>query len=689
MKKYIVAFSSWLMAIGCLMTIGCSENIDESDLYTFTGEMMVDHLENNPEQFSKYLTVLGMVHPSKKSESTVKELLKARGNYTCFAPNNEAIQMYIDSLLAIGQVSSSNVEDLPDSIAQTIVFNSIIDNGNTTAYATTDFNEGALSRTNMNDRYVNITYGNDEETQATIIYVNSDSKIIDKDIEVENGYIHTIDRVLSPSTATVGDLIMTTENLTFFGSLLSKTGLDKEIMAYKDESYDDTDEAGELGPSELISKGSGWPGYYPEHRYFGYTVFVEPDSIFQVYGINTVDDLMAYLKNNAYYGEDTSYGTDYTNPENALYQFVAYHILPERLIWNKLVIYSNEVGFCNGTPNDGSKFQVNVWQYWETLDTHRRSLKITGIRNGKRINRHSTYNMTSYREKANGVDIPGININSSNGMYDNQAMNGYYYTIDDLLVWTKDVPMKVLNERMRYDVTSLLPELMTNNCRRTGDSDHLAWYFRQDYFDTSNGGSGTMINVSKQTKLAYLTNMQNEGGSSSWTNFQCDEFNIQGTYDFVMKLPPVPYTGTYEIRYGVNANSNRGMAQIYIGTNPNNLPAVGIPIDLRVVGTDESIGWISDANLGNDDAIEEKDKSMRNNDYMKGPKYFYPASGSSGRDCSICLRRIIYRGQLEEGKTYYIRFKSVLESTSTQFFYDYLEFVPKTIYNGDEPEDKW
>ena len=54
-----------------------------------------------------------------------------------------------------------------------------------------------------------------------------------------------------------------------------------------------------------------------------------------------------------------------------------------------------------------------------------------------------------------------------------------------------------------------------------------------------------------------------------------------------------------------------------------------------------------------------------------------------------CLRRIIFTGQLEAGKTYYIRFKSVLETTSAEFFFDYLEFVPKSVYNGDVAEDKW
>ena len=50
---------------------------------------------------------------------------------------------------------------------------------------------------------------------------------------------------------------------------------------------------------------------------------------------------------------------------------------------------------------------------------------------------------------------------------------------------------------------------------------------------------------------------------------------------------------------------------------------------------------------------------------------------------------MIFTGDLRAGQTYYVRFKSVLDDTNTQFFFDYLEFVPKIIYNGPIAEDKW
>jgi len=694
--KNIKNYCGVALLIGAAATVtlnSCSENIDESDLYTFTGEMMIDHFENNPETFSSYLTILGKVHPSKRSTSTMKELLAARGHYTCFAPTNEAIQMYLDSLYSIGQLESNQLEQISDSVAEALVFNSIVQNGDNEAYATTDFEEGALGTTNMNDRYIDISYSNDS-LNNTIIYVNVHSRIIDGDIEVENGFIHTIDKVLSPSNVSVADLVINAENTTFFGSLLQMTGWDVKLQAYKDEvweeKYDDV-------RGTQYTHGS-WTGMFPNHRYIGYTIFVEPDSVYAANGINSVEDLKEWLQSHAYYNDDTSghtepsYGDDYDSEDNAINQFVSYHLLPERLTFDKLVTFANEYGCSAGTMKNrtATQFYVNVWEYWETMGKQRRSVKVTGLRGEKRLNRVSVYNLTTYRERSSEITIPGIKINSNNGSYNNQALNGYYYPIDDILVWNSDVPTKVLNERMRYDVTSLFPEMLTNGIRQNRNTDECAqgyWYLMNDKVESY---IDNVVAVSKETQFIYLPNQGYSGGSNSWMNYQIDEFNIQGIFDFTMKLPPVPYTGTYELRYGINANDNRGMAQVYLGTNKDNLPAIGIPLDLRSSsGTNPTAtGWVSDTSLGDEEAINENDKAMRNLGFMKGPKYVQLAS-STNRDEQNALRKIIYTGQFEAGKTYYIRFKSVLSGTTYEFFYDYLELVPKSVYAGDEAEDKW
>ena len=517
-----------MMAMVLAGMSSCKENIDDSDYYTFTGEMIIDHLVNHPDTFSCYVQLLQRVHPSNKSVSTMYELLSARGNYTCFAPDNHAIQSYVDSLYRIGEEKSNDLTQISDSLAQAIVFNSIIENGNTTAYESTAFQD-PMPINNMNDRPIRVTYDSDENGN-TQIFINIHSKIIEKDIEVENGFIHVIDNVISPSNATVADLIIATDNTQFFGELLNITGWDEKLTEYRDYTYDEKDEAG----TTYYGSSGSWEGKYPEHRYLKYTVFCETDSVFAANGITDIESLKQYLRENAYYDSNTSYGDDFKSEDNAVNQFVAYHLVHIGLNWSNMVMWSNEYGYSNGNLNDGSTFRVNVWEYWETMGKHRRTIKITGLRsNRKQINRFSTYNLTTYREIPSLCE-DGIEVNQSNGSNDNESLNGYYFPIDGILLWTQKVPNKILNERMRYDICSLLPEMISAGCRLNRNA---SWYFTSDYFEN-------IPSMSEQTEFEYLSNTAGSGGSGSWLNYQSDEFNIRGIYDFVMKLPPVPKAQT-------------------------------------------------------------------------------------------------------------------------------------------------
>lgn len=93
-----------------------------------------------------------------------------------------------------------------------------------------------------------------------------------------------------------------------------------------------------------------YDGMYPSNRFEGYTIFVETDSVFKANGITDIEELKAWLKDNAYYNDDTSgntepsYGDDYTDENNAVNQFVSYHLLPELLTFDKLVTFANEYG---------------------------------------------------------------------------------------------------------------------------------------------------------------------------------------------------------------------------------------------------------------------------------------------------------------------------------------------------------
>ena len=83
-SKYIVTICSLFTL---LFASSCVEELKTENYYTFTGEMITDYLENREERFSDFTYVLG--------RSGVKELLDAYGNYTCFAPTNDAFAIYL------------------------------------------------------------------------------------------------------------------------------------------------------------------------------------------------------------------------------------------------------------------------------------------------------------------------------------------------------------------------------------------------------------------------------------------------------------------------------------------------------------------------------------------------------------------------------------------------------------------
>ena len=81
-----------------MLLMGCSEEVDTSARYVFADETIKSYLEKH-EHYSEYVKLLDMVPVSRQSQSTLGQLLAARGHYTCFAPTNDAITAYLQSLV--------------------------------------------------------------------------------------------------------------------------------------------------------------------------------------------------------------------------------------------------------------------------------------------------------------------------------------------------------------------------------------------------------------------------------------------------------------------------------------------------------------------------------------------------------------------------------------------------------------
>lgn len=659
-----------------LMMSSCQDKVDESNLYVFVSDVVTSYIDKSSE-LNYFGELMRRVHTGRDaSSSTFDALLSTRGNYTCFIPTNEAIQSYVDSLY---KTKDMPMIDVPDSTAEFIVRNCIIDNGNENAYESVSFQDGAFQKPSMGNRFLTVLFDTIKGGQLAI-YINTYSRILQRDIELENGIIHVVNQVISPATSSLPELIAATPNTRIFGHLLQVTGWSDQMHGYWDEAY-----------AEKRYENSytyyGWWGETPKYHMTGFTAFVECDSLLEKeFGVklqmeNSIvtnwDEIDRKIQEvcQEHYPDATH--PDMKDQGNAVNQFVSYHLLDASIPFNKLVIHYNEVGYAYTRPD---QLGINHPQYYEPMGKPRRILKITegSQTQGKRINRWvKKYNLDNYREVE--VPIPGTLVTATNYGYDNSALNGFYYMIDDVLWYDSDVKNKVLNERIRWDGLDLNPELMTNGMRNCN------W---NTTFFIPRGYCKNMVLNNDETYAYLLTTWGIEGDLA----YEGDEPTFVGQYDLTFRLPPVPVDGTYEIRICYAVSSARGMCQAYFGTNPENLQALGLPTDMRLNTSNVTIGWKLDTD--NEEENRENDKNMYNHGYMKCPACFgYPSKvGSvSGRNAEngVKTRRILYRGSLKAQETYYMRFKNVLENPAAQFDFDFFELVPKSVYAGVEQEDIW
>ena len=266
--------------------------------------------------------------------------------------------------------------------------------------------------------------------------MNGTSRLTSWNISTSNGYIHTVNSVISPSTSSVAELLGQAGNMRVMSYLLDKTGWYATIDAADyDREYEEVER--EEYETNVISSQLTTRFAIPQRRYLGYTLFSESDDVFaRALGVTipdgTLDDeAMAPVMSALEAKAEAVYGTEakgeYTDPANAINRFVAYHLLAGRFPYNDLVRHYNEYQYSWGADAlepQLQNFTVDVWSYYCTAGQDRYMLKILRMPTGNHevyLNRASEYNDArdgDYREVANIV--PGLQILDNNGEYDNK-----------------------------------------------------------------------------------------------------------------------------------------------------------------------------------------------------------------------------------------------------------------------------
>lgn len=693
----LVVFSIATLAVGALAS--CSNEPDGENLYTFTGKTIEDYIVSDSD-LTSFHYILKRVELDKS--------LAAYGQYTCFAPTNEGIATYIDSLyndvnapVEHNGMTSNSLEGLNDSLCNDIAKYHLCSGTRTIVDMAGD---GTTINTMLGYPMSSSIEVEGEYRGSTTL--NGVAHIISADNEAVNGIFHKLDKVISRDTRLLPDVLHSLEGYSIFYEALVKTGLcDSVIRSNKGITYtlgDNTDT-------------NGSPLYTPTTCKVGYTIFAESDEVMKAAGINSFEDLVEYANNkykNAaeWYsyiketGNTVSTGDDYTNRFNCLNMFVAYHILYAAMSKDQLVF---EKRSGNKWNYNADVIKADVYDYYETMLPNtlvkiwEANASTTLYINRWVLNNTLTDEVGTYGSSAMhptqraGVRIMNASRDASDPAYNKSAYNGYIHPIANMLLYDTNVPNGVLHERLRFDATTFLVEFINNGFRyntmaemsaMNGGGSGARIAFPVNYFDNVYCYNG------EDTKIRYNV-------KGDYRAYQADAFQGWGQYDVAIKFPHVP-TRDYELRLFYSPMDHGGFMQFYLGTSKNvqEMQVLGLPLDVRVPAADERIGW-TDASTEDDLGIAS-DKALRNRGYMRAPFTFrghpdeYAESTSGNGNCRtdglVTLRKILTTQEFRQSEDYWFRFKNMISDDSElKWQLDFIELVPVDVINNDAYQEDW
>lgn len=267
--KNIFKLAFIVMSVQILIFSSCTNNIEE---IVISDDKQIDELmeENN---LTLFLNIL--------DKSEMRSTVHAYGNYTFFVPNDKAVTDYLN---LIGKASVNDITK--EEAVQIINYHLLNVSDKTDSITTKNFVNGRMSYPNFSGSYLTT------KQEGENIRINRQALILSpRDIRASNGYLHIIDKVLTPpdpiNESIAARVFSLGDNYKIFKEAFERSGM-----------------ATILSENE---KGK-WK-----------TLFIQDDASFAAAGISNLTDLIAELHSNTPAIEDA---------DTLLKNFIAYHTVP-------------------------------------------------------------------------------------------------------------------------------------------------------------------------------------------------------------------------------------------------------------------------------------------------------------------------------------------------------------------------
>lgn len=741
-----------LLALGYIGVMGlasCSEEPDGSNLFS-TDDKTIAELIRDRSELTAFYRIL--------EKGGFDKYMGTWGEYTCFAPVNEGVNLYLDSLYYDDAYLTSKSKKKHNSIQEDANWDNL--DVMSKVELMTDSLCDDLARYHLSgESHMQVDLTGDNTTWSTmkigrtisvstfksdafnpdyvgLTSLNRVSAILEGDILAINGVLHVCSAVIPRSDRTMDDQLRVEGSidgdLKIFYEALEKTGYVDTLLIDKKYNPDGTAKTYDYGGVPTDREAAKNPLYYPKECMVKWTVFAETDDVFKAAGINNFDDLKA--KCVEWYGNCGSWydyireknitistGDDYTNPWNVVNMFVAYHILRagmpiDRIVYEKTTDNQAWWNVCFGyEPQEYFETMLanTLMKVWQTNPKTSRDLWINRyLTNNTLTKKLGTFGMPG--DGDHDLVYKGVPIDRNGSV---ETLNGYIHRIGDILKYD-ETAKNALNERLRFDSSTFLYELINNGLRGAtpkevstlnggGNGNRVA--FVNTFFDN-------IVCYNPGTLLRFCV-------LGEWRAHNSDQFQGWDVYDFSVKLPHVP-TGEYELRLIYPPMPRGGLMQFYLGNSSKqqDMVAVGIPFDACAdPNTEPSIGWEplvqrNDDNPDSDCGVES-DQRMHVRGYMRAPASFSRGGNNDVTDplsydesdpysaakqvfgknnCrseegygTMMLRRIITTQRFEQGKDYWLRIKNLVNDPNLGWSFDFIELVPVSIVNNQEMSEDW
>ncbi len=468
MKKYL------LLSMVLLLLFSCEDPYENDNFVVYDLYPAATYLENRSDEFSDWIEIL-------KYADMYNAVNQASKTFTLFVPTNEAVQAFL------ADRGLSSVSDMTVDYAKALVKYHVIADG-------VDQKEflvgGKLTKETLSGDYLSVSFDESGEGGINSVYMNDEALVDELANEVTNGYVYVLDDVMKPLVETIYDRLSENADYSIFFEAVEATGWDETLSTVYDTIQ------GDYGSVSVVKRN--------------YTAFVVSNSTFGDDGISSLSDLASTV----------GASSDYTDTENALYQYVAYHILSSTRYIEDLYSFSG----------DDSTAVWSTLASKQVISTH----DFSGM-----------YYVNYNSDAADGIELV-------DGMTDIAAKNGVLHEVDNYMPLFSPDPMTVIWDPCDYDdVASFVNAYGADN--DLGDIFQTAQ--GSEYWITFNDEEVTSYTwkaystAASYPSLGYLvTKTYDDGATNSYGAYKHDMLVVNlGYLGNVSMQTPVLLKGKYKV----------------------------------------------------------------------------------------------------------------------------------------------